>query len=200
MRLREIWMLAAGICALALMCVLLAVCVCARLKRACRRVDCLIVLGARVRPDGSLSRTLQSRCDAAADAWRRGVAESIIVCGGQGRDEPVTEASAMRACLLERGVPPDRVLEEGTSKNTIENLRNARRIMAERGMRRAALVTSDYHLTRALWIARDLRLEVCGVAARGSRRLLPAMKARLNETMSWLLFFIRKINGKGRIS
>ena len=73
-------------------------------------------------------------------------------------------------------------------------------VRARREGRRAALVTSDYHLTRALWIARDLRLEVCGVAARGSRRLLPAMKARLNETMSWLLFFIRKINGKGRIS
>ena len=135
-----------------------AVCVCARLRRSYRPSDCLIVLGARVRPDGTPSHTLENRCRAA------------------------------------------HIFSEDTSTNTIENLRNARRIMEARGLCRAAVITSDYHLTRALWIAGDLGIEACGVPAAGSKRCAHVLKSRIFETASWFLYLFRKINRKGRVS
>ena len=177
-----------------------AVCVCARLPRKYRASDCLIVLGARVRPDGTPSHTLVNRCRAAVEACRREPCRAIIVCGGRGVKEPATEASVMRGLLLEAGVSPEWILLEDTSANTIENLRHARRIMEAQGLRTAAVVTSDYHLTRALWIARDLGIDACGVAAPGPKRPAHVLKARLSETGSWFLYLFRKINAKGKLS
>ena len=177
-----------------------AVCICARLPRKQRAADCLIVLGARVRPDGTPSHTLENRCMAAIDVWRSGRCAACIVCGGRGKNEPETEAAVMRAFLLNRGVPQERVFVEDRSMNTIENLRNAREIMKAQGLRRAAVVTSDYHLTRALWIARDLGIDANGVAARGPKRPAHILKSRISETGSWFLYLFRKINAKGKIS
>ena len=177
-----------------------AVCVCARLRRSYRPSDCLIVLGARVRPDGTPSHTLENRCRAALEVWRREQRLAVIVCGGRGEDEPATEASVMRGFLVKAGVPAAHIFSEDTSTNTLENLRNARRIMEARGLCRAAVITSDYHLTRALWIAGDLGIEACGVPAAGSKRCAHVLKSRIFETASWFLYLFRKINRKGRIS
>lgn len=105
-----------------------AVCICAWRKHSPQRADCLIVLGARVHEDGHPSRSLETRCRAAAEAYQRGIAPKIIVCGGQGRDEPHTEAQAMERCLRDMGVKAQAILQEDTSTNTVENLRNARTI------------------------------------------------------------------------
>lgn len=193
-----LWMAACAACAFGL--TLLAVCLCAHRKRRAQTADCVIVLGARVRPDGSLSRTLRHRCEAAEEVWRRGDAARVIVCGGQGRDEPCSEASAMAAHLLGAGVPESAIFREDQSTNTQENLRFAREIMLRQGFSRAALVTSDYHLTRALWIARDQGVRACGVAAKGSDQPMHILKSRIQETMSWWLYLFRKINNKGGIS
>ena len=99
----------------------------------------------------------------------------------------------MAARLEELGVPRERIQLEDKSVNTVENLRNARRIMAEAGWRSAILVTSDYHLQRALWLARDLGMEVCGAAAKSNPNPLKRIKARLRESASWILYFVRKI-------
>lgn len=57
--------------------------------------DAIIVLGARVYPDGNLSLTLSRRTQKGYQAWKEGLAPLLIVCGGQGADEPVSEAQAM---------------------------------------------------------------------------------------------------------
>ena len=124
-------------------------------ERPVARADALIVLGARVMPDGELSTTLLRRVETAYDAYASGLAGALIVCGAQGLDEPVTEASAMYAYLKGRGVPEAAVFEEDQSFNTEENLSNARKIMEDHGMKTAIIVTSDYHLERALWLAQD---------------------------------------------
>lgn len=177
-----------------------AVCVCARLPRKFLPADCLIVLGARVRPDGTPSHTLENRCRAAVETWRRESSGAFIVCGGQGADEPATEAAVMRAYLLEAGVPAELIFLEDRSTNTLENLRYARRIMEAQGMRRAAVVTSDYHLTRALWIARDLGIDACGVPAKGPSRIAHRLKSRMVETGSWFLYLFRKCHAKDKFS
>lgn len=181
--------------ALAFAGVFAAVCLGAPAGAQPRRADCIVVLGAHVWLDGRMSDTLLERCRAALGAWRDGVAPAIIVCGAQGPDEPETEASAARAWLLANGVPEDRVIAEEKSVNTVENLKNAGAIMEARGDRSAAVCTSDYHLRRALWIARDLGIDATGIAAPSPRRADVWLKNRLRETGSWILYYLRKIAG-----
>lgn len=181
-------------CALVFACVWIAVFLCAWRPRRRIQADCLIVLGAKLHSDGSMSRSLKSRCDAALEAYREGIAETIIVCGGQVKDAPVSEASAMADYLLEAGVPEKAILQEGKSVNTYENLRNTRSIMEESGLKRAALVTSDYHLERALWLTRIAGIEASGIPARCPMRPLHYLKARTREALSWILFAKCEIN------
>ena len=175
-------------------CLLLGlVCACAHRRRELHPADCIVVLGAKVYPDGHLSRTLLWRCDRAWELWRDGLAGELILCGGRGGDEPCTEAIAMAEYLRKRGVPGAQLHHEDRSVDTRENLRNASWIMAEHGWKSAILVTSDYHLQRALWLARDLGMNACGAAAKSNPRLRKRIKARLRESVSWILYFVRKI-------
>ena len=169
------------------------VCICAHRRRDLHAADCIVVLGAKVHADGRLSHTLRWRCERGLELWRDGLSGELILCGGRGGDEPCTEAFAMAEYLRARSVPGARLYLEDRSVNTVENLRNAQRIMAEEGWSSAILVTSDYHLQRALWLARDLGMDVCGAAAKSNPRPMKRVKARLRECVSWMLYFVRRI-------
>lgn len=173
--------------------VLTEVCVSAGSHAAPQPSDCIIVLGARVWPDGRLSNSLEYRCESALAAWRAGVAPAIIVCGGQGANEPRGEAEAMRDWLAARGVPEDAIFADQTSTNTVENLENARAIMAANGLQTAAVCTSDYHLRRALWIAADVGIPATGIAAKSPKKLDTLVLNRLRESASWALYYLKKI-------
>lgn len=173
--------------------VLTAVCVCAGRERLVQPADCIIVLGARVWPSGRMSNSLRYRCESALEAWKSGVSEHIIVTGGQGSDEPVTEASAMRAYFLENGVPEECVFAEDTSVNTLGNFRNAKKIMDAHGWTSAAVATNDYHVQRALWIAGDEGIDACGIAARSPDRISTRVFSRLRESVSWCLYALRRV-------
>lgn len=173
--------------------VLTAVCVCAGRRYEPRAADCIVVLGAHVWMDGRMSNALTYRCEAALQAWRDGLSPYIIVCGAQGRSEPEPEAAAMRRWMIAQGVPEDRVIAEDRSVNTLENLQNARAIMERRGLHTAAVCTSDYHLTRALWLARDVGLPATGIPARSTRDAISFARGRIRETCSWILYAIRKL-------
>lgn len=157
-----------------------------------RKSDCMIVLGAKVRPDGSLSRALQYRCAAAAAAFHGGIAPVVIVCGGRGKDEPCTEADSMRAELMRLGVSGAAVITETESRNTRENLANAKAWMCAAGVKTCVIVTSDYHVARALWLARDLDMDACGVPAETARTPGCFLRTRTREAVSWILYFLRK--------
>ena len=119
-----------------------------------REVDCLVVPGYTPRlwvmraAEGELHAKVEARCAVAADDLARGVAPLAIVSGAavRGRDN---EAMVMRAALLARGVPPERILVEPCARHTTTNLRNAGRIMLALGLADALVVTSD-----APWLAR----------------------------------------------
>ena len=173
--------------------VLAAVCVSAGREYTPRKADCVIVLGARVWPDGELSTALLHRCESALEAWRADLAPALILCGGQGLGEPVAEAGAMREWMIEQGVPEGALYLDDTSRNTVQNLQNAKAIMAENGFETAAVCTSDYHLRRALWIAEDAGIDATGIAAASPDRLRSRVLGRLRETCSWALYWIRRI-------
>jgi uncharacterized SAM-binding protein YcdF (DUF218 family) len=122
--------------------------------------DAIVVLGGGIaaahppeRPNPDLTDNAD-RIWQAARLWRRGAAPRIIVTGGSFLAEhggpPTTEAEAMRVFLLDLGVPGEVITNEGKALNTIENIRNVRAIV---GDGRVALVTSAFHMPRAMQLA-----------------------------------------------
>ena len=128
--------------------------------------EAIVVLGGAVSPaippvlpDPDLADA-SDRIWHAARLYHRGIAPRIIVSGGVlpvVRAVATSEAEAMRQFLVDLGVPSQAIVSEGDSLNTIENIRNVRRIVGEG---RVALVTSSYHMARALMIARRAKLNV----------------------------------------
>jgi uncharacterized SAM-binding protein YcdF (DUF218 family) len=118
----------------------------------------VVVLGAQVKADGTPSNVLRYRLDAACDYLKGHPGSMAIVSGGQGLNEPISEASCMATYLRERGIDPGRIQLEDESRTTVENLRFCSRILREQGFDpatvRVGIVTNDFHLYRACRIAR----------------------------------------------
>ena len=141
-----------------------------------RRYDAILLLGLKLNPDGTPRHELTLRVDAAAECWRRGMAERIIACGGRTPDTPVSEAQVMRGMLAARGVPESAVLLEDSSQLTVENFINARRLL-NMPRPRVLIVTSDYHMTRARMICRfSAGMRSAGYKARIPRREVRAQR------------------------
>ncbi len=179
--------------AILLISLMTAIFACAKREYPAQSADCIIVLGARVWMDGELSLTLRARVDAALAAYQSGTANAIIVCGGQGGDEPISEARAMMNYLTAHGVEEENIFSDETSVNTKQNLQNAQAIMREHNMTTAAIVTSDYHLTRAMWLAKDLGIDACGIKADTPIRLSTKIANYARESLSWVFYWIRRI-------
>ncbi len=112
----------------------------------------VIILGAQVRGD-TPSRALQERIDAAADYLEQYPLAIAICSGGQGRGENLSEAEAIRRGLIEHGIEEERILLEDRSTSTLENLTYSMEII-EDGTLPVTIVTSDFHMFRALHIAK----------------------------------------------
>lgn len=127
--------------------------------------DAIIVLGAQVKPDGSPSVQLGWRLDAAYEAYQKKQVP-VVVCGAQGKDEPVTEAAAMKAYLADKGIPEKDILCDPASFNTRQNLKNAAALLKETGgIKKVLIVTSDYHVPRSMALAGDLGFEASGLGS-----------------------------------
>ena len=154
--------------------------------------DLIIVLGAQVKPDGTPSVQLEYRLEAALSAYQAHP-QTIVCCGGKAGQEPEAEGTVMRAWLIARGVPEEDVLAETTSGNTKENFKNALSMLPQ-APGRVLVVTSDYHLPRAMAIARDCGLDVSGLPA----QTLPEywLKNRAREALGWGKYLAQKLLGK----
>jgi uncharacterized SAM-binding protein YcdF (DUF218 family) len=127
-------------------------------KKAPDNLEWIIVLGAQVRADGSASKVLSYRLDAALDYLEAHPTCNVIVSGGQGFNEPISEADCMETYLLDHGIAQERIVRETASKNTVENIVFSARILNERGVDARTvplgIVTNDFHIFRATAIAR----------------------------------------------
>lgn len=141
----------------------------------------IVVLGAQVYANGQLSPQLELRMEAALEEYHR-LPRIIITCGGQGDDEPAPEGDLMRQWLLEKGVPENMVFSDGTSANTMQNLKNARRFLPE-GETRITVITSDYHLPRALQLARDAGYNPDGIGSPCKPEYW--LKNHVREVLAW---------------
>ena len=115
----------------------------------------------------------------------------IIVCGAQGGNEPRAEGDVMRDWLLERGVPDEDMIAETESFNTRENLTHAKAIMEERGLREALVVTSDYHVARALELCRQTGIEAAGKGSPSKPEYF--LKNHFREGLSWIKLWLESM-------
>ena len=160
--------------------------------------DFLVVLGAKVNPHGP-SLALKNRIDAAYDYLTAHPDAIAILSGGQGPDEPMTEAQCMWEQLVARGIDPARLWLEGSSTNTWENLKFTRELLeanAGSAPEKIALVSSEFHLFRAQLFARRFGFDAVGVPASTT---LPVLKVNyfLREAVAvwYYLIFGGKIYG-----
>lgn len=99
---------------------------------------------------GILSESMLERTVTAVRVYRR-LKVPIVVSGGKPLGRKVSESEVTRRYLQELGVPKDAIIEENTSRDTFENAENVLQICKRRGFKTPILITSDYHLKRALW-------------------------------------------------
>ena len=117
--------------------------------------DVVIVLGAGVRGD-RVTVPLKMRLDVAVKYHEKNPDALIIVTGGKGFQETVTEASAMEKYLVKNGVPKDIIIKEEKATSTNENMRFSKKITDELldGDYQTAVITNNFHIYRAVSIAR----------------------------------------------
>ena len=140
------------------------------------QVEYVVVLGAKVNPDGP-SVSLWDRICGAYTYLEEHPNVIAIVSGGQGSDEPITEAECMYRELVELGIDPNRIWIEDEATSTWENMHYSLDLIEERtGIRptKLGVLSSEYHLFRASLFAKACGIEeFVGVPARTSR--LPQM-------------------------
>lgn len=162
---KRLWGSAAGKAALIAVGVLIAAGLClviylsarmiGAMHREPERGEVVVVLGCQVKGERP-SRMLKRRLDAALEYLNEEPEALVIVSGGKGPDEQISEAECMRRYLEEQGIAPDRIIMEDKSTSTDENLEFSFKLMDELGLGRdIVLVTDGYHQYRAQLIAKD---------------------------------------------
>ena len=134
--------------------------------------SCIIILGCYFRKDGSLPPLIRGRVDRAISFWKeqkeRGADPVLIPSGGQGPDETMPEAEAMRRYLIEQEIPEESIVPEDKSANTYQNMAFSKKLIKERGIgkegEKIVFSTTNYHVFRSgVWASlADLKAEGIG--------------------------------------
>ncbi len=122
--------------------------------------DALIVLGCGLKGD-KVRGQLASRLDTAVEYSRKNPNAVIVVSGGQGKGETVTEALAMERYLIDKGVPKGKIIKEEHSVSTQTNLANSKAILDKHfdGEYTVVVITGDYHIYRAVMYGKKVGLD-----------------------------------------
>lgn len=126
------------------------------------KYDCILVLGAGLRHDKTPSNMLADRLSVAIELYDKGYSEIIVLSGDSSPEEDYDEVAAMKIYCLDRGVREEDIVCDNFGFSTYESLYN---ISEAKRYEKIIVVTQEYHLYRALYIAKRLGLEAYGVSA-----------------------------------
>lgn len=122
-----------------------------------RAADAIVVLGA-AQYNGRPSPVLRARLDHAVDLFRAGLAPAVVVTGGIGAGDRVSEATVGHRYLRARAVPDSAIIVRPDGRTTVESMRSVAEWMHQRELARALLVSDPFHMARLLIEARRARL------------------------------------------
>ncbi len=123
--------------------------------------DCILILGAGVRDDGTPSNMLEDRLKVGIELYNSGAAPKILLSGDNSRDD-YNEPETMKRYCVENGVPEEDIVLDYAGFSTYESLFRARDVFCTENI---IIVTQKYHLYRALYVAEKLGLDAVGVSA-----------------------------------
>ena len=121
--------------------------------------DAVIVLGCGIRGK-NVSAVLAYRLDKTVEYYNKNPNAVIIVSGGQGPQEEITEAQAMQQYLIEKGIPQDKIIKEEKATSTTENMIYSKEILDKQFNKeyKVAVITNNFHIYRASQIAKKVGL------------------------------------------
>lgn len=131
------------------------------------KVDCVIVLGAGLKGE-TPTLVLAQRLDNTLAYAAENPGTVIIVSGGQGRGETITEAEGMKRYLVRHGIDEDLIIKEEKSTSTFENMVFSRELYKQsfgRELRRVMIITNDFHMFRSKMLAGRAGLEPSGISS-----------------------------------
>ena len=121
--------------------------------------DCIIVLGAGLKADGTPNHMLRDRLDLALRLYKNGVCKKLLLTGDHGR-EHYDEVGAMKNYVLQRGVDPEHIYLDHAGFSTYDSMYRAKEIFV---VKKAIVVTQKYHLYRAVYIGDALGMDIYGI-------------------------------------
>lgn len=124
--------------------------------------DCIVVLGAHVRENGSPSYMLESRLKAAVRLYEKGASDRFLMSGDHGRSDYDEVNNMMNYVLKESDIPKERVFLDHAGFSTYETACRAKKVFR---IEKAIFVTQKYHLYRTVYNARMKGIEAYGVAS-----------------------------------
>lgn len=123
--------------------------------------DLVVVPGNTVYSDGSLSRRLQGRLDAALAVFKESRSSFVFVSGAVGK-EGVDEAAAMKSYLVSRGMLSEQIIQDSTGFNTEATAKNAAQVMQQFKLKRAIVTSQFFHITRLRLLLQRYTVSVVG--------------------------------------
>ena len=148
--------------------------------------DYMIILGCKIKQDGSLTPLLKGRVEKALEFRNLQLKETgkdlvFIPSGGKGSDEIISEAEAIKNYLIEQGIKEKNILIENKSKNTFENIKFSNKLVKKKGAN-IGFSTTNYHVMRAGLIATEQGLKLEGIGSK-------------TKSYFWINAFIREFIG-----
>lgn len=141
-------------------------------KDSYEETDYVIVLGAAVRGT-TVSLTLSRRLEETYE-YIKDNNSKVILSGGQGPDEDISEAEAMKRYLIDKGIEEDRLIKEDQSSSTQENLKYSYDIISkEKDNPSVTIITSNYHVYRAKKISEKYFNDIQGLPAKTLIPIIP---------------------------
>lgn len=124
-------------------------------------IDCILVLGCQVKADGVPSHMLEDRLRRGVELYQANAAPKLLMSGDHGQVN-YNEVGTMKQYAIDAGIPSSDVFMDHAGFSTYESVYRAKEIF---GVQRMIIVTQEYHLPRALYIAEQMGIEAYGVSA-----------------------------------
>ena len=124
-------------------------------------VDCILVLGCGVRDDGTPSDMLRDRLDRGIELYQLGASDRLLMSGDHGQVE-YDEVNVMKQYAMDDGIASSDIFMDHAGFSTYESMYRAKEIF---GADKILIVTQEYHLYRALYIAKQLGIDAYGVSS-----------------------------------